>query len=101
MSDWLSSYEAKGYHFPLRVFSEAQALQYRNALEELESSHQGSPDLKLAIGQSNSLIPFVDEITRSKAVLDQVEQILGPNICLLYTSPSPRDATLSRMPSSA
>jgi len=22
MSDWLSSYEAKGYHFPLRVFSE-------------------------------------------------------------------------------
>ena len=24
-----------------------------------------------------------------------------PEICLLYTSPSPRDATLSRMPSSA
>ena len=26
---------------------------------------------------------------------------LGSNACLLYTSPSPRDATLSRMPSSA
>ena len=26
---------------------------------------------------------------------------LGPDGCLLYTSPSPRDATLSRMPSSA
>ena len=26
---------------------------------------------------------------------------IGFNICLLYTSPSPRDATLSRMPSSA
>ena len=25
----------------------------------------------------------------------------APNDCLLYTSPSPRDATLSRMPSSA
>ena len=25
----------------------------------------------------------------------------GTRICLLYTSPSPRDATLSRMPSSA
>ena len=25
----------------------------------------------------------------------------GDNSCLLYTSPSPRDATLSRMPSSA
>ena len=29
------------------------------------------------------------------AAMDQYE------ICLLYTSPSPRDATLSRMPSSA
>ena len=27
--------------------------------------------------------------------------ILDANVCLLYTSPSPRDATLSRMPSSA
>ena len=26
---------------------------------------------------------------------------LESNFCLLYTSPSPRDATLSRMPSSA
>ena len=25
----------------------------------------------------------------------------GNKVCLLYTSPSPRDATLSRMPSSA
>ena len=27
--------------------------------------------------------------------------LYSPNCCLLYTSPSPRDATLSRMPSSA
>ena len=27
--------------------------------------------------------------------------VMGFNVCLLYTSPSPRDATLSRMPSSA
>ena len=27
--------------------------------------------------------------------------VYGIGICLLYTSPSPRDATLSRMPSSA
>ena len=86
MDNWLSSYEAKGYHFPLRVFSEAQALHYRTALEELESSHQGSSDLKLAIGQSNSLIPFVDEITRSEAVLDRVTQILGPNILVWNSS---------------
>ena len=28
-------------------------------------------------------------------------RMIGFNSCLLYTSPSPRDATLSRMPSSA
>ena len=31
----------------------------------------------------------------------QVLGVLGPNGCLLYTSPSPRDLSTSRMPSSA
>ena len=37
------------------------------------------------------------------AMLESVEILLDVGItpCLLYTSPSPRDATLSRMPSSA
>ena len=30
-----------------------------------------------------------------------LEEVTDNNVCLLYTSPSPRDATLSRMPSSA
>ena len=37
-------------------------------------------------------------------VLKKIENIVREeqnNACLLYTSPSPRDATLSRMPSSA
>ena len=38
---------------------------------------------------------FTDDLGADS--LDTVELI----ICLLYTSPSPRDATLSRMPSSA
>ena len=32
---------------------------------------------------------------------DSMEYVSDYHICLLYTSPSPRDATLSRMPSSA
>ena len=39
------------------------------------------------------------EILPDKLPLDL--QFLAPSNCLLYTSPSPRDATLSRMPSSA
>ena len=30
-----------------------------------------------------------------------VQELIKLRVCLLYTSPSPRDATLSRMPSSA
>ena len=46
-------------------------------------------------GAMNSLDPVF-------AVQQQFEQVLKQhNFCLLYTSPSPRDATLSRMPSSA
>ena len=37
-----------------------------------------------------------DQMTRARPYADKIS-----NVCLLYTSPSPRDATLSRMPSSA
>ena len=60
--------------------------------------------------QSNMIFPFqVIGSTLSIAICDQtklpfeknLKVMTGMNICLLYTSPSPRDATLSRMPSSA
>ena len=38
--------------------------------------------------------------SRARAIIKQID-VCGAYICLLYTSPSPRDATLSRMPSSA
>ena len=42
------------------------------------------------------------EETKEVSYTNTLEQNLGSNQgCLLYTSPSPRDATLSRMPSSA
>ena len=45
---------------------------------------------------SKSLIEAADIFYRS-----QHSTSMGIRVCLLYTSPSPRDATLSRMPSSA
>ena len=48
---------------------------------------------------------ILDESIKSEAqILQSIEQIVSEHrnkACLLYTSPSPRDATLSRMPSSA
>ena len=46
---------------------------------------------KIAKSQQAWAVEDVDAIIRHE----------HSNICLLYTSPSPRDATLSRMPSSA
>ena len=47
-------------------------------------------------------------VSKSKINKEDIEDIVvgcafqvGEQCCLLYTSPSPRDATLSRMPSSA
>ena len=37
----------------------------------------------------------------NKLTKKEAQEISGIKTCLLYTSPSPRDATLSRMPSSA
>ena len=43
---------------------------------------------------------FTDE-DRHRRRLEKIKKIESRYRCLLYTSPSPRDATLSRMPSSA
>ena len=40
-------------------------------------------------------------IAYASHIMNETEQRYHSNNCLLYTSPSPRDATLSRMPSSA
>ena len=42
-----------------------------------------------------------DSIFRQNIKENKPKKVLNQIPCLLYTSPSPRDATLSRMPSSA
>ena len=64
------------------------------------------PQTKEAIEHAQSakvpIIVAVNKIDKENADPDKVIGDLSQhNICLLYTSPSPRDATLSRMPSSA
>ena len=62
----------------------------------------------------NDSVETIDVVTKTKKVesctnltvykiVENAKRILDDLVldCLLYTSPSPRDATLSRMPSSA
>ena len=48
-------------------------------------------------GQTMGVSVFTDYLIEAL----KIERFELSNACLLYTSPSPRDATLSRMPSSA
>ena len=59
--------------------------------------------IKLAVLQSgDQIIADMKEIvSEERPIAYLFNKPHKVNICLLYTSPSPRDATLSRMPSSA
>ena len=65
-------------------------------LEQIKEAH----DLGVLDGvTTNPSLMAKAGITGAKNIEDHYKKIAS--ICLLYTSPSPRDATLSRMPSSA
>ena len=57
--------------------------------------------------EDQSVNDFLMNAAIEEAKNQGIKKVFGPidgstwNTCLLYTSPSPRDATLSRMPSSA
>ena len=53
---------------------------------------------------NDHVIEHKEEVRKGKELLSKLDLIRfneHTRTCLLYTSPSPRDATLSRMPSSA
>ena len=59
---------------------------------------------KLAKPPLWKVVMLNDDYTPMEFVVEVLQTFFGMNgekACLLYTSPSPRDATLSRMPSSA
>ena len=78
-------------------YSFAEKKRIRKSFEKI-SSVMSLPDI-LEV-QTNSYKHFLQSAINKDKRLDQgLEHVFKS--CLLYTSPSPRDATLSRMPSSA
>ena len=57
-----------------------------------------SPSDNLSVHVSEQILSIAEVIRKGIEVMGDQDKL---EICLLYTSPSPRDATLSRMPSSA
>ena len=78
--------------FPSAVSAVECAVEFQKAIQERNSKDDVSVKLEFRIG------------INSGDVVKEKGNLLGDGVniaCLLYTSPSPRDGLLSRMPSSA
>ena len=87
------------YQFPIeeREFKSTSIIKIENKnLQRTTNEIQNSPDLSNI--QKTALVGFINKTNKLIPLLTNDNLM---EICLLYTSPSPRDATLSRMPSSA
>ena len=66
----------------------------------MQNSYQQLADVDVAVINSNYALEADLNPTKDAIALEESDSPYV-NICLLYTSPSPRDRTRSRMPSSA
>ena len=82
--------------FPIKPKSE-----YVRLASESSGNNAEVSDAKVvAKTENSSVFASLKQLPADKSKL-QVKTQYKQRTCLLYTSPSPRDATLSRMPSSA
>jgi len=80
----IANYHEHGFLSPIDVFSEAQALAYKEQLEAAERDH---PEHIHAENRNNTHLSFkfLDEIAHHPVVLDVVEDLLGEHFSLWAT----------------
>ena len=75
----VARYRRDGFHFPVPVLSAAEARTYRDKLE----AHERATGGPLAGGMRHKvhlLFTWANELTRHPAILDAVEDVIGPDI---------------------
>ena len=87
----LTQYERDGYVCPVDAFTSAQARAWRERLEAFERA-EGRKMTRGHNFKPHLLFPWVDEIVHSPAVLDAVEDLIGPDIRLFHLTVWPKDA---------
>lgn len=89
----VEAFERNGYHFPLRVLSEAEAAECRRRIEAFEARH--GLIMKTAWrNKPHLLFPWLNELIRHPKILDAVEDLLGPDLLVWGSSffiKEPRD----------
>ncbi|HUP94258.1 MAG TPA: phytanoyl-CoA dioxygenase family protein [Burkholderiales bacterium] len=81
----LAQFQDEGYAFPFRAVSARQAAGYRRRIEAYEARvrHDANRTLKI---KGNLAFPWLMELGRNPAILDAVEDVIGPNLLLFGAS---------------
>jgi hypothetical protein len=87
----IEHYRRNGFVYPVDAFGAEQARRYRCAMEDFEAA-QGTQLTKGHNFKPHLLFTWVDKIVHSAAVLDAVEDVIGPDIRLFHLSVWPKDA---------
>jgi non-heme Fe2+,alpha-ketoglutarate-dependent halogenase len=78
-TDQIDQYHRDGFLSPIRVMSEDAAISLRQQIEAFEAA-QGKPLHGTQRTKCSLLFPFVYNLFASEAVLDVVEDLIGPDI---------------------
>ena len=105
-SELTTSPSRESWGFSEHQFPVGQLEELIDAISEANDASITAPSSQKFYAKAKESVPTSVHLHRSFVSGFHTVSILNPSnvkpsICLLYTSPSPRDATLSRMPSSA
>jgi non-haem Fe2+, alpha-ketoglutarate-dependent halogenase len=80
----IDAYKTDGFCSPIDVMSEAEALDFRGRLEDMEARYPGAMS---ASNRNNThlTLSVIDEITHHPVILNAVEDIIGPDILVFGT----------------
>jgi ectoine hydroxylase-related dioxygenase (phytanoyl-CoA dioxygenase family) len=81
----VAAYHHDGYHFPVRAFPAAEAAGYRRCLETHEAK-SGAPLQGNWRHKTHLLFTWADELAHHPAILDAVEDVIGPDILCWTTN---------------
>jgi ectoine hydroxylase-related dioxygenase (phytanoyl-CoA dioxygenase family) len=81
----VEAFNRNGYHFPVRVLSEADALAYRGKVEAFEAGH--GLIMKTAYRNKPHLVfKWANDLIRHPRIVDAIEDLLGPDLLVWGSS---------------
>ena len=84
-SSAVERYHRDGFYFPVPVLTPAEALGLRRRLEAVEAEHGGALRGEIR-HKPHLLFTWLADLVRHPAILDAVEDVLGPNLLVWSTS---------------